>query len=655
MKAFPVVGILSEILNPKILFIGAIIALSVTITLGYRAWMDTSVECVNCHSDRNKMEEYKAPWAYVTDEMVQKESRHPHIQCRDCHLGNGRAKNKEKAHKGMLKMQIVSKDGKNLNRDIGYPYGLSKTGDDRLHDLLPKAYKNGEWRFLPVRNILWGERNPETFDFDPKIIRKTCGKRGCHPEALKQFETSLMARSYRQRTMRTWLIPYGPHNCGPSFADQPPSEIQKSPAFDYSNTHRIREEMNVSFSIEQAKDKQRFCNVCHTSCLDCHYTPGASGIHTFTKDPPAETCFGFGRGNSMCHAGTMHSRRGETYIGGDYSVPQGMSPDVHYKKGLGCIECHPTGEGGMGHIERKAFCQDCHLEVEEAHSKDVHNKMDCATCHIRELRGYQITTWGPGIVAGRENPFHKYLYYGTQTPPILIKDQKGVWMPVKVWPNSLGNVNMDVLPSTGIHFRWNDGETKDAYYVVGTFSIQNTEHRTQSTDTGANKHLLWLEINQAAHPLGPARDCSSCHASSRQVSISKWEFLDDHGAEPFTGEYRIVADEKGLRIAGLRATSTLKLLPGYRMVDFAPWLFLKDEWRMPGNFSIKADPEKYREYYKLSKAVKKRLKILDARSKSFDKRTLQKYQRLKGFALHNPQEGLRRLEKEFFTTTSALN
>ena len=639
--------------------------LFISVLLGYRAWLDTSVECVRCHADKKKLEELKAPWAYATDEIVQKESRHPHIQCRDCHLGNGRARDKEEAHKGMLKMLTISEEGRLLKRRDGYPYGLGMTGDDRLLAFLPKTEENGVLRYLPVRNILWHDRNPETFDFDPDIAAKTCGKGGCHPEALQQFRASAMGRNYRQRTMRTWLEPYGPHNCGPSFADQPPPEIQDKSAFDYSNTYKIMEELNIPFSIEQAKDKQKFCNVCHAGCLDCHYSPGlkesgksgagketpflqgSGGAHVFSRVPPAENCSGFGRGSSICHPGAMQSRRGETYIGGDYSAPQGMAPDVHYKKGLGCVACHPSGEGGMGHAERKASCQDCHLEIENAHAKDVHRTMACAACHIKELRGYQLTMWGPGQVAGKKNPFNKYsLYYGTQTPPLLIKDQKGVWIPVKVWPHSVGNVKADTPRSKGIQFRWPNGETRDAYFIAGTFKIQKAEDGEQGAgDMYNNKHLLWLEIEQASHPFGPARDCGSCHGSSRQITSSHWEFLDDQGAEPFTGGYKIVADERGLRIADLKATSPIRLLPGYKPADFASWLYLRDKWTMPGDFSIKTDREKYREYLEVSETVKRKIKTLDVRSKLLDKKERQKYRGLRGVALHNPEEGLKRLKK----------
>ncbi|MEW6118156.1 MAG: hypothetical protein AB1553_14850 [Nitrospirota bacterium] len=626
------VGILSEKLTIRIILFSLLIALLIIILLGYRAWMNTSTECVQCHGDRDRMEEEHAPWAYVTEETVRKESRHLHIQCRDCHLGNGRAKDKGKAHEGMLKMLIVSKEGTLLTRTSGYPYGLSRTGANGILAFLPKFQENGEWQFFPVRNILWHDRNVKSFNFDPDIAQKTCGKPGCHPEMVAQFKKTTMATNSRQRTMRTWLKPYGPHNCGPSFADLPPEEVLRSAAFSFKNTAAIAQELNTSFSEDQAVAKQKFCNVCHAGCLDCHYAPDEKeGVHRFTKKPLSESCGGYGRGTTICHPGAMQSRRGETYIGDDYSVPSGMRSDVHYRKNIHCIDCHPVGEKGMGDMRREADCQGCHREIEKAHARSIHKKLDCAACHISELRGYQITVWGPGIIAGKNNPFKKYsLYYGIQSPPILMKDQKGIWMPVKIWPHSVGNFRPEVKASEKLMFRWPGGETRDAYYIIGTFK----------TPSG-NRHLLWFEIEQAAHPFGPARNCPSCHASPRQVSTSHWEFLDEQGAEPFKGGYKITADESGLRIEDMRNTTTIRLLKGYHLEDFASWLYLKDKWSMPGDFSIKVDQGKYKKYDHLSIIVKAKLSTIDHRSRAFDKKTAQAYRRLKGIALHNPEEGMK--------------
>ncbi len=411
----------------------------------------------------------------------------------------------------------------------------------------------------------------------------------------------------------------------------------KSAGFSFRNTEEIAKEINVPFSKQQATDKQKFCNVCHAGCLDCHYEPDKEkGVHYFTNKPVSEGCAGYGRGTSACHSGSMQSRRGETYIGGDYSIPQGMEPDVHYKKKIHCIDCHTTGEKGMGDMQRKANCQDCHREIEEAHGKSIHKKLDCATCHINELRGYQIVIWGPGVVAGRENPFNKYsLYYGIQKPPILMKDQKGLWMPVKVFPHSVGNIKDDVKPSKGMEFRWAKGETRDPYYVVGTFS--------SSAD---NKHLLWIEIQQASHPYGKARRCKSCHTETQRTT-STWEYMGEQGVlEPFRGGYDIEANAKGLKILNLINTTPIKVAPGYKREDFASWLFFRDKWQMPGDFSIKTDKDKFRKYWRLAASIDRGLRVLEGSTDRKDKKAQRHFGELKGVVLHN-QDGAMELIRGF--------
>lgn len=629
-------GVLGERLTARTVVLAAVVALAVFAFLGHRRWQDTSVECVRCHSDREKVTELGAPWAFVTEEAVRKESRHAHILCRDCHLGNGRARDKEAAHRGMLKMLLVSGTGEVVGRSRNYPYGLSRTGPEEIFAFLPKARGEDGWRFYPVRNILWHDRDPGTFNFDPDLAAKTCGKSGCHPAELRQFLKTPMGTNMRQRTMKTWREPYGPHNCGPSFADLPPGDVLRGAGFSFRNTEEIAKELNVPFTGKQAAAKQKFCNVCHTGCLDCHFQPGRErGTHHFSKRPVSESCAGFGRGTSVCHAGAMQSRRGGTYIGGDYSVPAGMAPDTHYREGFQCTDCHLTGERGMGDMERKADCRDCHQEVEEALAKSAHRNLSCAACHLGEVRGYQITVWGPGIVAGERNPFHKYLYYGTQKPPLLMKDRGGVWQPMKVWPHSVGNIKPEVPPSARLLYRWPKGESEDAYYVVGTVAA------------GANgNQLLWLEAERVSHPYGRARACASCHEREEQTVVSGWEFMDDQGAEPFRGSYRIVADGEGLRIGEMKTESPIRVAEGYTADDFAPWLRFRDVWRMPGDFAIRADSVKYREALRLFRQVRRETDALRACLKQTDAGKERRYRTFRGAVLHHPggkEEGMREL------------
>jgi hypothetical protein len=305
----------------------------------------------------------------------------------------------------------------------------------------------------------------------------------------------------------------------------------------------------------------------------------------------------------------MERRRGDSYLGKEFSEPAGLPEDAHVKHKLTCVDCHQTGPGGMGHIERRATCQDCHLEAEQAVAASVHKNVSCEACHVKVLGGYEMTSWGPGKVLARPNPFKKYsLYYGPQEPPVLIKDQKGVWMPVKIWPNSTGYIKEEIKPGPGLAWRWPDGETKDAYALLGTFSFPG----------GNNKYLAWLQVEQVAHPLGRSRSCGSCHDKAAQTAKVTWRFFDNQGAEPFTGSQTVVADKNGLRVKDIRATSKVELMEGGRTQDFAAWMHLGDIWKTSGDFSIpRSDPKKYRD---LDLRVKAALRRLDSEDRELKQR-----------------------------------
>jgi len=126
---------------------------------------------------------------------------------------------------------------------------------------------------------------------------------------------------------------------------------------------------------------------------------------------------GRGRGNSVCHTGSAHSRRGETY-NWKILIQFRREERLIYisKRAFNCVECHQTGRKGMGDMQRKASCQDCHMEIEQAHAKSIHKNLTCTACHVNEAGGYQITIWGKGYVGAKETPFKKYsLYYESRS------------------------------------------------------------------------------------------------------------------------------------------------------------------------------------------------------------------------------------------------
>jgi hypothetical protein len=68
----------------------------------------------------------------------------------------------------------------------------------------------------------------------------------------------------------------------------------------------------------------------------------------------------------------------------------------------------------------------------------------------------------------------------------------------------------------------------------------------------------------------------------------------------------VVANGKGLFIRDMRAEEPVEVSEGYRLSSLAPWLYLREKWGVPGDFSLpplkehttyaaaKGDPEKAR-------------------------------------------------------------
>ena len=136
-------GTISSYLNIKIVLILVLQAGIIISFSGYYAWNQSSAECVRCHSDRKKLAELGHPEFYVTRKMVAEQSKHITAECRDCHLGNGRATDKDKAHKGMLKMLVVGDEADLKERKVFYPTALTPTGENRLFELIPKMATDG--------------------------------------------------------------------------------------------------------------------------------------------------------------------------------------------------------------------------------------------------------------------------------------------------------------------------------------------------------------------------------------------------------------------------------------------------------------------------------------------------------------------------------
>jgi hypothetical protein len=533
--------------------------------------------CLSCHENQARMKELGFEQFAVSAKAVQAQTHHRGIGCQSCHLGNPEAGTKEEAHKGLARLLVVRKKGFIADTSPRkYPLTFGESPTTRV---FVATDKNGQkTRDAEVQATSWHDKRPDTLAVDFEQLKKSCGS--CHPKQFAEFSTSTMGTMGKQSSYAGWTDKHGPHNCGPWFE---------------GNFEAMQLNTGLKMSKESHAINQKVCNTCHTGCLDCHFNPQpkdpknlAIGSHTFAKTPPSMSCYGGGRAN-LCHAGPEDNRRGAGTYGGAFSIPEGNSPDVHVKANVGCLDCHSSSKSdkslphGVVKRQAQASCVTCHKQAVTTHAGSIHKNLSCEACHIQQVAGYQATYWGPGKLAGAETPFFKYKgYQGIMPQPILIKNQKGIWIPVKPFPMAV--VNQKESPfKPGLYWRYpanlpDDQRTDDAWAYTGLHGGL----------TENNKALTWIQMDKLSHKLGKARSCESCHAHIYGVQQQKvtWEYVGP-GAAPFKGSHTVVATNTSLRIQDIQAHDRIEVEKGYKMSSLAPWAWL-DVWEVAGDFTIPA-------------------------------------------------------------------
>jgi hypothetical protein len=132
---------------------------------------------------------------------------------------------------------------------------------------------------------------------------------------------------------------------------------------------------------------QQSCRSCHASCGDCHVmSPKIGGVttgllknHQFVAKDDGKTC-------AMCHGGRVYP---------EFTGDLGGSADVHYQKGMTCLNCHKKMEfHGTGtiyqakaEVKEKPACVNCHKpgseKTEKAKASHAQHgkKVACQACH----------------------------------------------------------------------------------------------------------------------------------------------------------------------------------------------------------------------------------------------------------------------------------
>ncbi len=570
--------------------------------------------CIQCHSDLPKMLSLGYAQLTVTTHEIAAQTRMP-ASCTDCHLGNPETLDKDRAHEGLLTvLAIKDRTWEVVRRSMMKTVELNlwpmlvPRGVNRADALLPKIISGDNIKNNPdYKLIIWHDRNADTLAFNPVVTEKTCGV--CHSDIVKKFLRSPMGggkKAHTQSQYKSWTGPTGPQSCGlwvGRLAEPDQASFTKENA-DYYNLHST-----MPLSEKTAYDNQRRCNQCHVGCLDCHLSPQRNndkdpkkGAHTFMKRPDPISCYGGGKSFS-CHAGPLERRRGDGYIRAEFTqaTEEGIrilkdQPDIHMQKGIFCVDCHePNRKSGLhADLQRDVNCSKCHSSVVKAHMKGPHQRVDCAACHTTLIGGYAFNFWSAIGPKGNENPLTRIQdYLVGAVSPLIIKNPKGIWVPMHVVPHTSGNVKAaEVVLSRGLIFRHSPDVTidrlyysNDAYAITGLVrDLDNKDHDT----------MVWLNFDRVAHATGKSRSCGSCHDSPKQTIMTPYS--EGSYKDVGEGRYTVIADETGIRVKLLNETDATPLPEGLEP--------FRDKWALGGNFAF-PEIKDHATYEKLEKKYKK--------------------------------------------------
>lgn len=222
--------------------------------------------------------------------------------------------------------------------------------------------------------------------------------------------------------------------------------------------------------VFQEKVFGKSCQSCHASCGDCHVkSPIISGVnlglikgHAFVKRDEGRTC-------ALCHGGRVYP---------EFTGEYGGSADVHYQKGMACLDCHKKSQAhgdGAAYESRQQLkdrpkCVDCHKPGQEKtdKAKTSHathaGKLSCQTCHAAtpyrncyECHLGKGAEQKPGFILGR-NPRDKNVVTTLRVIPTLRETFR---------PAGIEMSNYDTLPN---------------YWNTSPHNIRKRTDRTRSCD-----------------------------------------------------------------------------------------------------------------------------------------------------------------------------
>jgi len=132
-------------------------------------------------------------------------------------------------------------------------------------------------------------------------------------------------------------------------------------------------------------------------CGACHMRPSdGPGVHRIYREVSDQNCLSCHHGNFV---GWDYVGRFDKDITEAFQVPfragkkerlsfgvqwLEMTPDVHWRLGFKCTDCHKKGPCEANEIDSMPSCLDCHGDISTeipGHGKDENRRVACSTCH----------------------------------------------------------------------------------------------------------------------------------------------------------------------------------------------------------------------------------------------------------------------------------
>lgn len=400
---------------------------------------------------------------------------------------------------------------------------------------------------------------------DLRVVDKTCGMAGCHAPDVKKVKNSLMATN--RGILATLLYYWGeaPDQDGNYSVEQLLTSGNNSLALDY-----YRKMCATCHLWKQKGDLPGFFGEKGGGCTACHYqeVPGKTMDNKkkhplISKNVASDNCI-------RCH--NRSGRIGISYTGvyesENYGTPfqKGkmsenrlpgdrfyleLAPDIHYQKGMACIDCHTRneimGDGqAYSHYEEQLEieCTSCHLQATKT-AKDMGltrkgNRMD----HLIQNEDDWI------LVSKKDNKKHKL-----KPPKSGVCDFAGhqrvgceachsPWVPqcygchVK---RDMSETHLDKLTMKETPGWWDEGRSYIRYekpmlalwqeeVVIVTPGCQDvvTLLDDQGQNEGSFNRLTMAAINpHTTQPQG--RTCQECHTDPKVLGLGEGTLWQDQG------------------------------------------------------------------------------------------------------------------------------